>query len=220
MMDFTPFYYTYSTIAQTLASAFAFLTAVFLMHLPELMANLQKTTDDFQKATDEINASNKAALAEKEETPIDLTDEMGRTIDRTKRDLASLRRVTILREQGAERMENFHAIGASMRLATSLTAGTIAACLVLMPMTTVVANSFGPIVAWGFLILPVASALTCLWLYWRLLVRMLGTDSKTVSGLAELASSLKKRAQRTNSSYNRFRQDLQNIREDFSRLTE
>jgi hypothetical protein len=106
-------------------------------------------------------------------------------------------------------MKDMHAVMKSMRFAMFLTAGTIAACLVLMPMTTVIANSFGPIVVWSFLILPVASALTCLLLYCRLLVRMMGMESKTISSLAELVFRLKGVAQRANSDS--LRRDLRNI---------
>jgi hypothetical protein len=45
-IDFTPYYYTYSTVAQTLASVFAFLTAVFILRWPEILGKLEKTVSE------------------------------------------------------------------------------------------------------------------------------------------------------------------------------
>jgi hypothetical protein len=151
--DFTTFYYTYSTIAQTLASAFAFLTALFILRWPEILTRLEKT------------ASGNGTAAK--DQPKD-------------QDAMSVGEETVDAAHGA------HIVMGGMRLALTMTAGTIAVCFVLMPSTSLVAEYFGLIVARACLVLTIASALLCLLLYSNMLLGMMRLRGYTFSRLQEI----------------------------------
>ena len=159
-MDFTPFYYTYSTIVQTLATTFAFMTAVFLLRWPDLLANIEELT-------------HKSDAVEKDP-------------------------ITIPNHEMIHTHEGFHASMVVTSLSLMLTSGTIALCFVFLPLTAVIANTFGLVVAHGFLVFTIVLALFCLLLHWSIVATMLRLRSDHLSRVGYLVAKLHAFSKRRN----------------------
>ena len=137
-MDLSNWYYTYSTISQTLAALYGFLLAAYTF----------RVTSSDAAQTARLAAYEEAAR----QNPPDYTT-LARTAFR----------------QGVD-VDQIQGLARSMRISFKWTIGTIAACLVLMPLT-VQGLIFGkPIIAWPCLVLVVASALKCLATYYPVMM--------------------------------------------------
>ncbi|QDV34050.1 hypothetical protein [Tautonia plasticadhaerens] len=140
-MDYTVFYYTYSTISQTLAGAFGFLAALVLFQMQYLLSKRESMFRGFGDARMKANDSSH----HDPERAQRLNQQIQEYLETEERKLSSAR-------EGLPRSLKW-------------TACTIAACLVFMPMTCEGMPLGHPLVAWVFLLPTVAAAILTLRIY-------------------------------------------------------
>lgn len=143
-MDYTPIYYTYSTIAQTLATACGLTIAVTAIRQPtavsKLMKMLRARDAEFAKIAG-LPPNEKAAREE-----------------------------LLQMERKAVESEYFK-FTTDLSYSVTLTVWTIGACLILMPLTNAGTPLGDPRAAWLFLVLTVIAAICCLRMYYPVLVK-------------------------------------------------
>ena len=140
-MDISNFYYTYSTISQTLATMYGLLLAAYTFRMQSADADQNSRRERYTEAA-------------RPET----------------QDLEALARAA---HEGQRDVRDVQRLALDMRAATRWTIGTIAACLILMPVTVNGLLFSFRAISWLSLIATVALALTCLVLYSRIIMRVI-----------------------------------------------
>ena len=159
--DFSAFYYTYSTIAQTLAGAFAFLVAVVLYQLQTLANRMESTGQSlvslYPGDTDVIGRRISCHDWEEAIPFFEKGDFSGRGDD-----LRSFvdTQVRFLKDGVAKTT----AIQAQIRRSMLATGIVVVCCFGLISLTAFLPT----VVRWALLVLTLAGAAYCLWTYWRL----------------------------------------------------
>jgi len=144
--DYSVFYYTYSTIAQTLAGAFGFLVAVVLYRIQTLTARMQ------QKLSSSVTAMQVAATI-----PMDDAERRSKEIEAAGR---------IPQEEEARIDRARRGLVCSLRY----TSGTIIASLVALPLTPVIAGRLGICVDRVLVVLVIALAIYTIKTYYDLVI--------------------------------------------------
>jgi hypothetical protein len=140
-VDASSFYYTYSTISQTLATMYGLLLAAYVFGMQSADADQKSRSERY----DEARSPEGWDLAT-----------MAKEALRGQRDVC-----------GVQGLAN------NMRVATRWTIGTIAACLILMPVTVKGLLFSFCAASWISLIGTVGLALWCLVLYYRIIMRVI-----------------------------------------------
>ncbi len=136
----TAIYYGLSTVAQVLASAFGFLVAVTLYRMDSIREEMGEITEVLRKI-----------MGEWEQRGPDAQEQARKTY------------MEVMESRDSED-ENLKAVKARLRYSMRWTAGTITACLVLMPITPL-ATGRGLWVLWAFLCVVVVVAVYTLSTY-------------------------------------------------------
>ena len=166
----TTCYYTFSTIAQTLAGAFGFLVAVVLFQIQGLLSNINKgfhaVLDHWEFSQDELSAMNKGARlgkwAEIEgclRAATKLKPEFELPIERKRLHLT-------IRSDLLENLVALRAVKSSLERSLHLTGATIALSVILLAFTPLFSSStFLVVIA---LLAGVVGACSCLLTYYSL----------------------------------------------------
>jgi hypothetical protein len=177
-MDYSPFYYTYSTISQTLAGAFGFLGAVIVYKTQEI----QVSVEQFGKALVTYSPTELEQPFKSARTPggwvrflekaRSLTPELGawHPLGSNAECLAAL----------TTQVDLLLAIKKSLRRSLLNTTATIATCFICMPLTNKDTYFGRPLVAWTVLGGVVLYAIVTLWSYYPLVKDLvqLGREGK------------------------------------------
>ena len=157
-MDATTLYYTFSTIAQTLAGARAVLVAFTLFGLAKLDEAIRKGQAEllrysqWPKRWEALRAGGLKGL--EDDIGADVT-ELYLRIAYHEASVSAGLRPGILR---------------ALRIALAATVVDIALCFIALPCTPNLAGL--PFLAWGAAGVSAALGIACLWLYWRLIAAM------------------------------------------------
>jgi len=168
-MDYSLFYYTYSTIAQTLAGAFGFLIAAVLYQRQALSSRLSSVAELLESKPDlaSIEKDRLRNLKIREEWVEYLR--IARELRFGPRGTRSGEtEIEELFERFQEDVDKLSSISKRFQWSLVFTGVTITACFILMPLTnkSVIGN---PYLAGFFLIVTVAVAIANLWTYYCLL---------------------------------------------------
>jgi hypothetical protein len=179
-MDYSPFYYTYSTISQTLAGAFGFLGAVVIYRTQAIESLIGELASVVEGATSEATQTTLKRLrlqgdwaefvrtVRSEGTPGKVWSGWGTHVE--------------CLEELEPRVGQLTAIKKSLGRSLFNTAGTIAACLVCMPLTNGSTFLGRPGPAWLVLSVVVGYAIFTIAMYYPLvkdLVDLSGTARDT-----------------------------------------
>jgi len=140
-MDISNFYYTYSTISQTLATTYGLLLAAYTFRVVSADADLNRRLERYKMAVSQ------------EPMAFDALENIA--------------------HEGQKDLRDVQRLAMDMRAVTWWTIGTIAACLILMPVTVDGLLVSFRAISWLSLIATVALALTCLVLYCRIIMRVI-----------------------------------------------
>jgi hypothetical protein len=160
-VDATTLYYTFSTIAQTLAGALAVLVAFTLFGLAKLDEAIRKgqagLLDRYSDPARRWQVLRVGGLKGLEDDLGSVVTEPDKRVEYHEAHAAAGQRPDVL---------------SSLRWALAATVADIALCFIALPLTPTLAGR--ATLAWIMAGMAVVLGVACLWLYWRLIAAMVG----------------------------------------------